>query len=227
MSAVLAIILALAPQGTAVEQAESAWAAGDYETAAARWAEAYEQTGEIRHVFARGQALAKLERCEEAIEVLEAFIATEPKEVAAKAARQTIEDCRATLPEPDPEPPAPLPETAPPPPIIDTPPPREPPPPRKWYRDPLGGALFGTGMVTVATGAVLAGVARLEQSRADSASDLPTFSRHDDRAVTLSRVSVPVLAVGGALVVGAVIRYAIVARKQRRSSNLAWYRGRP
>ena len=117
MRAPLAIILALAPEATSVEQAEAAWAAGDYETAAARWAEAYEETGDIRHVFARGQALAKLERCKEAIEVLEAFIATEPKEVAAKAARDTIEACRAKLPEPEPEP-------EPPPPVLVEPPPQ-------------------------------------------------------------------------------------------------------
>ena len=192
MRALLAIILALAPEATSVEQAEAAWAAGDYETAAARWAEAYEETGDIRHVFARGQALAKLERCEEAIEVLEAFIATEPKEVAAKAARDTIDACRATLPKPEVEP---NPEPEPPPPVIVEPPaPPAAPAPRPWHRDPLGGVLLGTGAVAVAMGAVLAGVARLEQSKARASTDLPTFSTHDDRAVLLSRVSIPVMA---------------------------------
>ncbi len=206
---------------SSVEKAEAAWAKGDYETAAAQWALAYEETGDIRHVFARGQALANLDRCEEAIEVLEAFIATEPKEVAAKAARETIDVCRESLPEPEPEPEAP---EQPPPPVLDEDPrPPTPPPPKRWIEDPLGGVLMASGGVTLAAGAVLAGVARTQRAAAEASNDLPTFARHDDRAVQLSRISVPVLSVGAALVVGSIVRYVVVARRNRRET--AWYGG--
>ncbi|MBC8069737.1 MAG: hypothetical protein IAG13_15475 [Deltaproteobacteria bacterium] len=62
---------------------------------------------------------------------------------------------------------------------------------------------------------MLAIVARTQQDAAERAGDVVDYADHNDRAVTLSRASIPLLAIGGALLVGGAVRYGLLARKQR------------
>ena len=68
------------------------------------------------------------------------------------------------------------------------------------------------------TGVVLAVVARTQQAEAERAGDVVRYGEHNDRAVALSRASIPVLVVGGALLLGGVVRWAVLARKQRAAN---------
>lgn len=213
-AAQLAFVVVLAP--APAQQADAAWAEGRYAEAAEAYARAYAETGDIAYLYARAQAQQASGDCVGATATYEAFIATEPLPEAVAAAEAAVEECRALLPAAEPEPP--------PPPAVTTPPPAEPPPPRRdpaprpWHRDPAGATLVAVGAAGLVAGTVLAVVARTEQAEAERASDVDEYGEHNDRAVTLSRAAIPVLAVGGALLVGGVVRWALLASKQKRTS---------
>src|SRR5690606_5873552 len=104
--------------------------------------------------------------------------------------------------------PAPSPTTLEPPPPTDT--------PRRssWSRDPIGGTLVGTGAAILVGGAGLYGasfgVAAREQPRTQSA--------HESRrrqVRNLAGTGIPLMAVGAALFVGGVVRWAVLARRGR------------
>jgi tetratricopeptide (TPR) repeat protein len=210
----LALFVMLAP--APAEQADAAWAEGRYAEAAEAYARAYAETGDIAYLYARAQAQQESGDCVGATATYEAFIATEPLPEAIAAAEAAVEQCRAQLParEPDP-PPTPTPTITPPP----TPQPaRRDPAPRPWHRDPAGATLVAVGSAGIVAGVVLAVVARTEQAEAERASDVDQYGEHNDRAVTLSRAAIPVLAIGGALLVGGAVRWGLLARKQRIAS---------
>lgn len=199
-----------------VKNADAAWTEGRYADAAEAYAEAYAETGDIAYLYARAQAQQAAGDCVAATATYQAFIATEPLAEAVAAAEAAVEDCRAQLPPPEPEPapaPAPMAEPTPPP----DPPARTQPAPRPWQSDPAGAVLVAVGSASVVAGVVLAAVARTQQAQADRAGDVVRYGEHNDRAVALSRASIPVLAVGGALLVGGVVRYGLLARKHRAS----------
>ncbi|MFO0631648.1 MAG: hypothetical protein U0168_02220 [Nannocystaceae bacterium] len=215
--ALFAMLLAVAPATASdtVVAAERAWSEGRFAEAAEGFARAYAETGDIAYLFARGQAQKAAGDCVAAITTLEAFIATEPLPQAVTAAEATIDACRAELPEPAPEPePAPAPV---PPPRVEPAAPSDRAPARRWQRDPAAASLVAVGSAIAITGAVLAIVARREQSLADRAGVVDDFGTHNDRAVALSRASIPVLVSGGALLVGGIVRYAVLARRDRHA----------
>ena len=90
---------------------------------------------------------------------------------------------------------------------------------RKWYADPAGGVLVGTGALGIAIGAALIPIANRQ---ARSARDEFLHQEFDDRYRSARRAraaGISVLAVGGALVLGGIIRYAIVASRDRRGAS--------
>lgn len=213
----LAAAPAAAPQS--VVAAERAWAEGRFADAAEGFARAYAETGDIAYLFARGQAQKAAGDCVAAIATLEAFIATEPLPQAVTAAQATIDACRAELPpEPEPEP-EPEPARVPPPRVEPSAPPeRE--PPRAWPRDAAAASLVAVGAAIAITGGVLAIVARREQGLAERAAVVMDFGAHNDRAVAMSRAAIPVLVSGGALLLGGIVRYAVLARRDRNARRV-------
>lgn len=183
---------------------------GRFADAAAAFSEAYAKTGDPALLFGRAQALRRAGNCKAAIEVFGEFIAAGPPEPDVREAEAVIEDCKQILgedaadPDPDVQPPPPIP------PVDDEPQPQ----PRgrtKWWRDPAGGVLLGSGLGVAAIGATLYGVSF---ARAD-ANMSETETQFEDRRQSvrsLSAAGISLLAVGGTLVVGAIIRYAVVAR---------------
>jgi len=208
----LALFAILAP--ASVEQADAAWSQGRYAQAAEAYARAYAETGDIAYLYARAQAQQEAGDCVGATATYEAFIATEPLPEAVAAAEAALEQCRAQLPERAPEP-LPTPEPAAPQPEPTA---RREPAQRSWQRDPAGATLVAVGSAGIVTGVVLAIVARTQQAEAERAGDVVRYGEHNDRAVALSRASIPVLVVGGALLLGGVVRWAVLARKQRAAN---------
>lgn len=101
--------------------------------------------------------------------------------------------------------------------------------PRKtkaWYKDPAGGVLVGLGVAGVATGTALLVVA------SGAAADAPDAGTHDDylgerdRATSLRNGGAAALSIGSALLLGGIIRYVVVAKKNKKTSATAWYDGR-
>lgn len=84
--------------------------------------------------------------------------------------------------------------------------------PRSWSRDPLGGSAVAIGLAGVVAGGVMVGLAR---SRLDVARD--SYQQYSDARgwPGVWTGGVVSMAVGGALVVLGVVRYAVVAKQAR------------
>jgi hypothetical protein len=224
------LLLAAAPtiatRGDAARRAEAAFDAGDYEAAAEAAAEAYVAEGDPIYLYVRAQAERFGGRCAPAIEHYRQFIEAVPKGEAAEAARDNIAECEAVLAKAEPahEPAAPLEPVEPLPPLGNEPEADAPDEDERgahWARDPLGGALVGAGVAALAIGGGLYGRAKADERSAMKATDVITYGERIDNAYMLSRAGVSVMIVGGALVVGGVVRWAVLATRARRERRFA------
>lgn len=223
MSASNLLALLLVAAGPAPDdparRAEAAFTAGDYEAAASAAAEAHAATGDPKFLYAQAQAERFGGRCDLAVEHYRTFITLVPSSAATLAAQDNIAECEALLAAaPAPAPVEPLGPAEPEPaalPVDATP------PPRHWARDPVGGVLVGVGVVTLAVGGGLYGKAKADERAAMRATDVVEYGDRIDSAYTLSRAGVSVMIIGGALVVGGVVRWAVLARRNARSRSLA------
>jgi tetratricopeptide (TPR) repeat protein len=211
------LALALAAPNEAAVRAEQHFEAKEYEQAIEALREAYATEPDPAFVFAEGSALQELGRYDEAIEVYERFLALAPPKEQAQKAFDRIQICRAALDESEPAP-----EPAPPPRVVEPEPEPRPSQPidrdeptLPWHRDVAGGVLLGVGLATAATGGALLGVGAGRRSDALDASTESGF-RSDLRGTTaLQGTGVALLVTGGALLVGAIVRYTIVRRRSR------------
>lgn len=90
------------------------------------------------------------------------------------------------------------------------------PPPRKWYKDPLGDTLVAVGIAGTAAGIGLLAAAQLEQNK-----DSPTYSEFDerlDKVRTLRIAGGVTLGVGGALLIGGVIRWVVLGVRPKSAT---------
>ena len=175
----------------------------------------YERTGDAALLFAKATALRRGGDCRGAIEALERFIATAPPEPDVEAAREVIDVCTEILAdEPGPEVPPPIPVSIP----TEPEPVDAPPPPKPWTRDVPGGVLLGTGVAVAVGGTVLLGlgVARTQPREESEAG----FERREQSVRTLSAVGGSMVAAGAALLIGSIVRYAVVARRSRELARL-------
>lgn len=208
----------------AIAQAQAAVAEGDIDGARARLVEVQAERRLVdipQLVLARGDVERAGGRCEEARASYRALEALSPKQAVLDRAREHADDCppgsRSADPVPAPRLPAgadPLPDEGP----VD----REQPPAtaRAWWRDPAGGVLFGVGLAATGTGLGLTlGALSMQRLAPDATNDERAFGRRLDRAATLHGVGLGVVAAGGALLIGSVIRYVVVARRNSRPSR--------
>jgi tetratricopeptide (TPR) repeat protein len=224
----LAIVLALVgPAEDAAARAKKAYDRGDFDAAAAALADAYAADPQPAYLYARAQAERFGGHCDRAVEHYRSFIETKPEAKAAAAAQTNLDECEAELaaaaPTPAPEvTPAQSPDPTVAQPIAEepTPAPTDAPadPPRPWHRDPLGGALVGSGGLVLAVGIGLYAAAKADQNVAEGANDVGMYGDRIERAATLSRVAIPVMVVGGALLLGGVARWAVVAGRNKRAA---------
>lgn len=210
----LALCLALAPdRDPDVVAGEAAYREGRWDDASVAFDAAWRRSGNPTFLYTRAQVERKAGRCEVAIELYEQFLTTSPPAEAERAAQEYLAECRASLPPPDPvatTPPDPVPAT------IDAPPPPQP-RARRWNRDPLAPVLVATGGAAMIGGAALLGVAA---ARFHGARDEPDDGDYSDRIAGARRLEIAgatVLPIGTALVIGGVIRWALLARAERRA----------
>jgi len=163
-------------------------------------------------LYAMGQIHVQLGECATAITYYQRFVDTRPAAGRADLARQAIEACRTNPPPPAEPPPIeepPAPAAPPPPPIV-----RVAPDPvrrtvtRPWYRDRLGLALTGGGVVTGVAAILVWTSARSDRNAADGAATYDEFDSLVDRAHTKQTTALVLGATGVALVgAGAVHLY--------------------
>jgi tetratricopeptide (TPR) repeat protein len=214
----LIIVLAGAPANDAAARAERHFAAGEYEAAIAALEEAYAAEPDRAFVFAMGSAWQALGKCDEAVEQYERFLDTQPPVEQAGKARERIASCR--------------PDEAPPP-VVAQPrvvePVEEPREPvlapavderrtdgRPWHRDPVGGTLLGIGLAAAVGGTTLEIVGARRRIGADDAMGEGEFRTQLRQSNVMQGVGIGLAVTGGALIVGAVIRYVLVRRGRSR-----------
>jgi len=215
----LVAVVALAPRAHAddakphIERATELHKEGKYTEALDELRLAYRLDPQPNLLYAIAQIHVKLGKCPEAITYYEQFLATEPAAGPAAAARQAIDVCKSTPPPPEVTP-EPTPPTPPPDPTPPAPTPTPPPGPTATgvtplYKDPIGAALVGAGVVAGVVGIVLYRGARSDLDQAESA----TTYQDSEQLVDDShrKRTFAAIAGGGALVlVGAGVIHMVV-----------------
>lgn len=211
-----------APEEEAVTRAEQAFAQEDYGAAADAFGDAYASNPLPRYLWAQAQAERLAGDCAAAVILYDRFLDTGPADKDERDAREAKHACQEQLGESAPaEPPEPEPRTAPTttrdPGVDDATGPIDPAPPSRWYRDPWGGALVGSGVFVggIGTGLLVSAI-RLDREAADAATEGLYETGHED-AVLRQRVGIATLSVGSALVIAGAVRWAIVGTRSRRA----------
>lgn len=244
---VLALTLSIAPSPTPQQrEAQAAWdradahaAAGNHDDAVTEYARAWQDLDAPAILYSWAQSERLRGHCTEAAALYDRFVdegQTPPpsydtellraqwSNMLANAERQR-EACRApttTRPEPVATPvPTPIATTTEPPP--DAAPtdvtPTASRSPRPWWRDAAGWSLAGTGAAALVAGVALVVVADARDRDADALGSHGAFDDAIDRAIVEQRAGFGLLGVGGALVLGGILRFAVVARRSARAAR--------
>lgn len=203
--------LALAPRPDADAGVE-AFAEGRYEDAAEILERAYAADPQPPLLFAWAQAERYAGHCTKAVPLYREYLEGGPPAAVQELARAAIEACGEDpegTAEPEPvEEPEPEPEV--------TPEPEPPPPPRRAARDPWGHALTWPGVALTGVGVGLLSEAHRRRAAGDRASTEQAYRDTLEGAPALSRAGIAVLAGGGALLVAGLVRFAVVAKRDRK-----------
>ncbi|HWB80833.1 MAG TPA: tetratricopeptide repeat protein [Nannocystaceae bacterium] len=213
--AVLALFVLAAPaadpraDNVHYRAAETAFAEGRWEDAIAALERAYDLDPRPEFLFMMAQVLREHDRCDDAIARYREFIATAPPREDVLSAQAGLQLCGAREPEP----------TSLPPPVVDVPPPQPlapPPPRRKPGADPLLHALVWPGLAIAVAGVGMLVGAHARIARAERAPTEPEFERIARGSPALSQAGIALTSIGSALVVGGLVRLAVVRRRAQR-----------
>jgi tetratricopeptide (TPR) repeat protein len=184
---------------------------GDLRSAVAELDAAYAIERHPDLLFIRAELRRRLGECKAAVKLYRDFIATTPSEPATDEATEGIAACETTLGA------EPVPAAAPEVPAAPAPSAVR----RPWHRDPAGGVLLAFGLAGLAATGGLAYVAvparhfadAYNNERDDKDKRHSVYLRLDDRAVALEWSTAAVAVASAGLLVGAIVRYRIVARR--------------
>lgn len=205
---VLATSVSAAPEENTVDRAEAAYESGNYADAAEAFGAAYAADPDPRLLYAQAQATRLADNCEDAIPLYDQFIEVSNDPDAIDSATTNRDACKETVA-----------RRPPPPPTVAVPPPSDAlattdePPPRRWYRDPVGGALVGAGAGAVVLGVVLRQLATRRSSDAITAENEGGFESNLQAARALNGTGLVFLGVGATAVVAGVVRWIVVATR--------------
>jgi tetratricopeptide (TPR) repeat protein len=240
LTCVLSLALAVAPARVVsdaeakrlVDEAKQAFSVGDYAEAADKIEAAYLIEPVPTLLYPWAQAERSRGNCRTAVDLYQKFIDSDPGEAISAQARENIDRCQEQLaqePEEEEEDddddivdavladPNPLAAVEPEP---DTTTPTD--DVRPWHEDPTGGVLLGVGLAGVAVGLGLyGGASSIAKSVADEESH-QAYADRRQRATGLRTGAVVAVSIGGALIVGAVIRYATQSRKASKGELTGW-----
>jgi tetratricopeptide (TPR) repeat protein len=180
---------AVADDGTADEHLAlglSRYEAGDFEGAMDAFDAGYAVEPRPAFLFAAAQAARRSGDCRRAIDYYDRFLAGDPSEGQAEAAREQRDRCAETLPA----------EPAP------------PPARRRWYADPItDGAIAGSALLVLAG----TGFALSAGNATDEANAAATYDEHDAAADRASRQRLwSLVSFGGGAALGAFAAWRIV-----------------
>jgi tetratricopeptide (TPR) repeat protein len=206
----LALMLAAPQDGAAefVARGQAHYDAGDFADAAAEFAEAYSRDPRPDYLYRWAQAERRAGNCPAAAQLYRRYLENDLPPENVDAAEKNLARCGYAE---TPPPPTPLDESdagatfVPPASDVE-------PPPRPWWTDPLGASLVAVGGVGVVVGVGL-GIGSARETRlAREATVEEDYIRHADRGESMRVAAIVTAAVGTALLVGGVVRWAVLAR---------------
>ncbi|MCH9687411.1 MAG: hypothetical protein K0V04_38610 [Deltaproteobacteria bacterium] len=218
-----------------LREAQAAFEAEDFQAAAAAVEAAYIIEPEPMLLYPWAQAERSLGNCSAAVELYQQFLDSDPAEEVATIARDNRDTCQEQLDEDAAaaaaaeaeiiedeiieddvieDEPAPV--------VASVTPKDDEPKAKAWYTDPVGGALVGVGVVGVGVGAGLMGAGSGAARKAGDQGTHNGYLGERDRATGLRNGGAIALSIGGALIVGGVVRYLLVAKKNK-SQATAWH----
>jgi tetratricopeptide (TPR) repeat protein len=206
------------------------YAGGKYREAADSFRRAYEADPLPRYLYNQAQSERLGGDCAAAVGHYQRFLELAPPADQRQQAQDNIAACGdVTPPQPPPPPPPPPPAVVPPPPPpappstpqIAVPPPAAAP---VAAADPLAGVLLAIGVAAAATGGGVLGWSYALASAAEDPAQQATRTYDDhlalvDRTNAARTAGVVLLASGGALVVGAVVRYLVLDESARNAAD--------
>lgn len=202
----------------AVERAYWHFGCKRYSVAADGFADLYTADPRPEFLYNAANARRLSGDCWTALALYKAFLDLGPPADQVEVAQENITRCQGQIAEARRQ----ADEATPPPPIVrdtrDDPPPPSPPPRRRWPRDPAGGPLVGVGAALTVTGIGLLAGGGWHRSRADAAADDVHYGDRMRTSLALTRSGIPVLAVGATFLVAGIVRWAVLARAEKRAS---------
>jgi tetratricopeptide (TPR) repeat protein len=223
-----------------IAKATKAHQEGKFEVALDELLAAYKLDPQPELLFAIAQVYGKLDRCSDAVPYYEKFLAATKDTQATEIVNQAIDACKKQLaaaqpppveePPPPPPPPVKVDEPPPPPPKLDEPPPpprREDTPlvvvehpagPTPWYRDTLGDALVGGGVLAGVVSLVMYTSAGSDLDAAEASATLAEYNQHLDDANGKRTYSLVLAGAGVALVGAGIYHYT---RRDAGKSSMA------
>lgn len=201
-----------------LEQGQAALGRDDYTGAIEAYQRALRIEREAKVLYLLGQAEFLRGNCRASVQYFKEVKTFEIGPAIEEAMRPYLAECAERLlessepeplpePEPEPEPDVVALEPGAPEPASD-----EPRAPRRWYQDPLGDVLVVTGVLGVAAGGALLGVAFGRRTGAESYGELEDAA---PQIRTFRIAGAATLGVGAALAIGGAIRWGVVARRGR------------
>lgn len=203
-------VASAAPKGAEAkaqfDKGVAAYTKGDYAAASEALGASFKLEEDVETLFAWAQTERKLEHCEKATELYAKLLAADLPAENKAVVREKFDECQKILaaqaPAPPPPPPTPVPSRQP-----------DPPPPtaessRAWWKDPVGGALVGVGVIGLGVGTVFLVQARSADKDKVSAPTYGEFQSLEDKAQSRGKLGVAMLIGGGVLVTGGIVWYA-------------------
>jgi hypothetical protein len=202
------------------------YAAADYDGAIAELEAGHRIEPRRVFLFAIAQSHRHAGRCPDAVELYRRYLAENPPEKHAQAAREGLKECGASDEPPVAEVAAPTLGAVPPAAAIEasvvTTPAVTTTRSGIWYRDPLGNALAASGAVGLAVGTGFVYAARSSSRRAEQATTLTEYERERDAISRRRVIAVAALTAGSAMLGVGVYRWIHVARTRREAMVTGW-----
>lgn len=217
-----------APKGAAAKAAfdkgVAAYTQGDWAGASEALGKSFELEADVETLFAWAQTERKLEHCDKATELYGKLLQIDMPAENKAVVESKLSECKQILAQ------APKAE-----PVVTSPPKADPAPepvrspggstvdePRAWWKDPVGGALVGVGVVGLGVGGVFLVQARAADEDKASAATYGEFQRLEDRASSRGKLGVIGLIGGGVLIGAGIVWYATHGHGKQRAQVTGW-----
>ena len=219
------VCLALAGPALADDKSDAAaryekgielYTAKEYAKAIGELKAAYDLDARPEYLYALAQAVRLSGNCVGALPLYKEFLDKDPPPELAAPARDLVKLCEEAIKPPEaPAPAAPAaPEKAPPPPDDR----------RAWWKDPIGGALVGTGSIALGVGVTFWILSSSSQKDAEDAETYQDYKDHIEKAQSRRTIAIASLVAGTALVGGGVARYLMLPKaRDKEPAALTFY----